>query len=102
MVRDICHIRFCVYLTHFSIFTMSSMEKFCIEIDLRRPSCGLYLGSTIIAGGMLKKPANVQGRCYDIVVQFFDYTVINVNNNFIRVNKNLGPKVGFFNRIIRP
>ena len=99
MVHDICGIRICVFKTKVSIFTNSDMKKFHVEVDVSRPSCGLWLGSTIIAGGMLHGFG--EGRCWDVVVQLFGYSLIDVNNNFIRVRKNLGPKVVLFNHVVR-
>ena len=100
MVSDVCGIRICIFKTRISIFNDEDMKKFHVEIDWSRPSCGLWIGSTIIGGGMLG--GCKEGRCWDVVVQLFGYTLINVNNNFIRVRRKLGPEVVLFNKVVRP
>jgi len=100
MVRDIGGIRVCIHEARFRVFTHSSIDRFEVSVDLGRLSCGLWIGSTIIAGGMLFSFG--EGRCWDVVVKLLGYMVVNVNNNFIRVRKNLGPKVILFNRVVRP
>ena len=99
MVRDIHNIRICIFKSGIRA-TSHGRKKFHVDIDWSRPSCGLWLGSTIIGGGMLS--GCKEGRCWDVVVQLFGYSLVNVNNNFIRVRNKLGPKVILFNKLVRP
>ena len=76
---------------------------FDLAVDLwKRPSFRLEIPGVLIGGGFLS-PANCNGKCYDFVVMLGrKLSVIEVNNNFIRVRKNLGPKVVLFNYVVHP
>ena len=69
--------------------------KFARHLSLRIKVGPLYVG-----GGRLKAPKNCGRRCFDVVVMVGEFYIINVNYNFIRVRKNLGPSVVLFNRVV--